>query len=144
MVTTYDRIVKSDQALDRIGGEVVMQEASIDFATYPVASGDIIQLFNVSKGDVILGFFIEPTTAEGGAATIDAGITGVAASGLKNDADINATTRIGSVQGTDALLGYKLTQDDTIDILANQAIAAAKVKFRLITASENLNRSRDY
>jgi hypothetical protein len=147
MASTYTDYVDSDngaQAIQRIGGEVIQEELSIDFSSFNVGAGDIVQLFNVAKGDVILGIYVDVDTAEGGAATGDIGITTTDPNGLDDAVNFNSTGMQGaSIPGTDALVGYKMTAADTIDLVTDHALDAAKVSFRLLKATGNPSPASD-
>lgn len=146
-MTTYTDYTDSDngaQSIVRLGGELVMDEVYVDFSVFNVSAADVLQLFNVSKGDVLISSIVQVATAEGGTATCDIGITTTDPNGLDDAVDLNATGVKGvSIPGTDALVGYKLTTDDTVDVVFDNALDAAKVHFRLIKAAANPNPASD-
>jgi len=146
MVNTYTDYVDSDngaQSIERIGGEVTLEEIYIDFSEFNVVATDIVQLFNVSKGDTLLSIITEPATAEGATATCDLGITTTDPNGLDDSVDLNATTIAVSAPGTDALIGYKLLADDTVDAVIDNDLDAAKVTFKLLKATANTSPASD-
>lgn len=141
--TDYTDSENGAQSLSRLGGEVVMDEIDINFAAFNVGAGDIVQLFNVSKGDVLLSAMTQVYTAEGAAGTGDIGITTTDPNGLDDAVDFNAIACSASAVGTDALIGYKMTQDDTIDLVTDHALDAAKASFRLLKIAANPNPASD-
>lgn len=146
MVNTYTDYVDSDngaQAIARIGGEVTLEEIYIDFSEFNVVATDIVQLFNVSKGDTLLGVITEVNTAEGGTATCDIGITTTGPNGLDASVNLNTTALQSSLGGTDALVGYKMLVDDTIDAVINNDLDTAKVTFKLLKAAANPSPASD-
>jgi len=142
--TDYTDSDNGAQALERIGGEVTVEELDVDFSVFNVGAGDIVQLFNVAEGDILLSISAQVYTAEGAVGTGDIGITTVDPNGLVDALDFNvADVTTSSISGTDALIGYKVTADDTIDLVTDHAIDAAKVGFRLVKAVGNPSPASD-
>ena len=135
--TDYTDSVNGAQSIVRIGGEVIVDEVNVDFSVFNVGVGDVLQLFNVSEGDILLSSICEVYTAEGATGTGDIGITTTDPNGLDDAVDFNAAAVYVSAPGTDALIGYKMQADDTVDAVFDHALDAAKVGFRLVKAAGN-------
>lgn len=99
----------------------------VDFSQNNLASGDVVDLFNVPKGAVVLGVRVDVQTAEGNgtAATMDIG-DGTSATTYAATADINA------VSDTLKAATTLYAADDVIKATADQAVVAAVVEFTLI------------
>ena len=132
--------------------EAIFDCSDIDGAGTTVTSGDIIQAINVPANTWVAMVRCEVVTVEGGAGTIDVGLTGVNAAGFFNDLDVNALTDSvsGPVSLTEAapntVTGYSagtyITAADTIDILANANLDVAQI--RLIVVMIDLNGKRKF
>ena len=132
--------------------EAIFDCSDIDGAGTTVTSGDIIQAINVPANTFVQLVRCEVVTVEGGAGTIDVGVTGSNAAGFFNDLDVNALTDsvagpVSLTEGTpNTVTGYSggtyFTSSDTIDILANANLNVAQI--RLVAVLVDLNGKRKF
>ncbi len=110
-------------------------EVNLDFSTTNAAASDTVTVFDVKAKQLLLGMAVEVVTAEGGTATIDIGLTGGDVDAFIDGANINdavGSTHKSGDAGTKEVIvavgGHMFTAADTIDLLANNALAAAEIK----------------
>lgn len=117
----------------------VVLEKTIDFAVNNHGAGDVLKLFDVYKGDVVRGAFIEVLTAEGATCTVDLGIPTVDTDGFFPALSINSTgfnamvhtLSAGATVGLTA--GYVVAADTTVDLITKTAATdAAKIRVGIV------------
>ena len=100
-------------------------QIDVDCATDNIGSSETAALFNIPAYHKVLYGVVKVTTAEGGTATADIGITGGTVDGIIDGVNLNATgvtdtVSSGSTFGEQAIG----TSAYTIDLLANNALDA--------------------
>lgn len=140
-MATYDLTVGGTTKLSAANGaQMIKLKKTVDFAATNYSSGDILQLFDIPAGTVVHHIVADVLVAEGAAATVDVGITGVDADGFLDGLSVNsvamsASTPPALVEGTPNTLnpayglGKFFSATDTIDCLLNDDLDAAKVTF---------------
>lgn len=101
----------------------------IDFAVNNGTSGDVWQIMTIPKNMWIKDVLVYNTTAEGGAGTLDVVVTG--GTTFINDFDVNSAggmDRYMNPTTTAAQTGQLYVAEDTLDILLNASLDAAKVR----------------
>lgn len=110
-------------------------EVTLDFSDTGALTTDTVQVFDVAAKQLLLGMAVEVVTAEGGAATIDIGLTGGDVDAFIDGADINAA--VGSVHksgdaGTKEVIvaagGQYFAAADAIDLKPINDLDAAVIK----------------
>lgn len=104
----------------------------VDFAEQNAAAADVLQIFDIPKGWVFERGDVFLLTAEGAAGTIDIGISGDT-DGFLDDGNVNGTVGAKIALGVGATIaaGTRYTADTTVQIIANAALDAAKIKIVL-------------
>lgn len=100
----------------------------VDFAAYPAASGDVVQVLDIPAGWVFERADVFLLTAEGGAGTVDIGIVGDA-DGFLDDGNVNGTAGAKIALGVGATIaaGTRYAVATTVSITLNAALDAAKI-----------------
>lgn len=127
--------VASQRALDNPANYNLYNTA--DFSENPVSSTAVIPLFDIPAGHRVETIRAIVSTAEGGTATIDVGVTGADTDGFGDGIDINTTTDRVTASGEGYASGYWLASAYTVAIIANNNLDAAVVKF--VANVTNLN-----
>ena len=101
--------------------------ATLNFATTPVASGDVVQAVKIGNGCLVTNVRTVVGTAEGSTCTATVG-DGSGADSWDASVNLNATagTATAGASGTDAYVttGKYYSADDTIDLTMGNAAAA--------------------
>lgn len=106
---------------------LVTIQKTVDFAEYTAGSGDTVKLFDLPAGFVRTDCDAILLTAEGGAGTVDIGITGSIDTFL-DGGDVNGTPNVILAKGTNGTAAHTLFASATTVILtANAALDAAKI-----------------
>lgn len=103
---------------------------TVDFSEHNAASADIFQIMTLPAGFVFLACHAYLMTAEGGAGTIDIGVSGDV-DGFLDGGDVNGTTNtlIASGGASATIAAGKLYATATdVQVTANAALDAAVVK----------------
>lgn len=115
-------------------GVPTLYEAFIDASLVNLAAASYA-LFDVPEGHLHLGTTLEVVTAEGGAATVDIGITGGDVDCLLDGADVNGTagtftSSVAAAHGIGGTTGGYVTPNGgvTFSLLCNDALDAAKFR----------------
>ena len=112
----------------------------VDFAEHNLAQNDTAQVLDLPAGILVLACAVKVITPEGGTATIDLGLTGGNVDEYIDGADINAAAGSVTKSGdaaTDEPIAFAnnckyLTSAETVSILANNALDAAKIVVMVI------------
>ncbi|MDN5937702.1 MAG: hypothetical protein L0H83_03485 [Salinisphaera sp.] len=122
-----------------------MLENRIDFTATNAAASDVFQALPVQAGWFVQDVCVDVETADDGTATIDVG-DGADTDGYLNDLDVTATGKTVSVlalteAAPNTVTGYTAGKlyaaDDTIDVLANNALDAAVIVVRALVTNYN-------
>jgi hypothetical protein len=109
-----------------LGGNSFFAENVLDFAETSVSSGDVVQAIKVPNGAMVVGFWLECLTAEGGVATVNLG-DGGDVDGY--DATVNVNSAAGVIKGDGAYVGgRRYSADDTIDVIPTADLDTAKIR----------------
>ena len=119
-----------DPVLERLGGEVVVAQKEINFATLLGAVADVIEIMTIPAGAFVTNVWSYINTAEGGVATGDVG-DGTDPNGYNDALDLNAAA--GTVEKcleADALsVGKYYAAEDTIDLTLDHECDTGIVTF---------------
>ena len=135
-MATYTQFKKT--SVQKLGTEVVKAEVEIDFSAQNVVVSDIVEALVLPAGAVIISALAHVKTAEGGAATVDVGISGGSATALDSNLDANSA-------GIQAMATQNYINDsgdeETVIVTADGTIATAVVQLILIYAVSELTLS---
>ena len=115
-------------------------EKIVDFSVNPLAGSDTAQLFDLPAGILVIAASTKVLTAEGGVATFDLGLTGGNVDEYLDGVDANAAAGTVVMSGdaaTDEPIAFAnngkyLSAAETVSLLANNAMANAKIKFSIM------------
>lgn len=131
-MANYNELTLGTSAPKKLGNDVISKTVVVDFAVINdgngVGAADTVEVIKLPKGAVVLDVVANVLTAEGGAATVDLGITGSTTDFFSN-LDINAT----GVSSAANDIVYSAAQ--TVILTADTAATgAAKVHFSFVYA----------
>lgn len=118
---------------------VIKWERIVDFSANNLGSSDTMQLFDLPADVLVMLVTVEVLTAEGGTATIDIGITGGDVDKYMDGANINqsaGTVIVSGDAGTAEPVAFEnngayLSSAETVSVLANNALDAAKIRVQI-------------
>ncbi len=128
MAETHD-LTEGQAGVPYVGlNKVYRLQKTVNCATDNIGNGETAALFDIPAYHQVLLGMVKVTTAEGGAATADIGVTGVDVDAVIDAVDLNATgitTTISSDTG--AIIGHlaPIATAYQIALLANNALDAA-------------------
>ena len=110
--------VTGENAMQRLGGEIVVAKNELNFATTNASSADIIEAIKIPAGAFLMDCFCYINTAEGATMTFDIG-DGTDPNGCDDAVDGNATagTESKMLEADPYGKGKYYSAADTIDIV---------------------------
>lgn len=137
-----DMTVNQGNQPSEVGPALLKFEKTIDFSVTAnnLASADTAKLFDLPADILVIATKVEVLTPEGSTCTADLGITGGDVDKYIDGVDLNATAGTNVLSGDAGTPepialqnnGSYLAAAETVSLLANNAIATAKIRVQII------------